>query len=98
MAAGEDQPQPVIGDGLCRVGRVGRLLVGSGRGLLVYQEREPAAQPVAAADQVHRASARDQGQPGCWPVRDAAGRPGRQRLAVGVLDAVLGRVQVRVIR
>ena len=89
VAAGEDQPEPVVGDAAVVVVKVG--IAGNGQGSRLPQ---PGRLGGAAAEPVQRAVARHRGQPGAGTARDAVARPGLQCLREGVLRALLGQVPV----
>ena len=90
VAAGEDQPEPVVGHGLLTVG-------------LLRVRRRRRARPAGAAWRAascrgaatsSRLAPGGGGQPGAGLGRDAVAGPGVQRGDVGVLDALLGQVEV----
>ena len=85
MAAGEDQPEPVVGDviGLDRVGG----------DVILDEQRQRPPQGRLAPEYVERPVAGDRGQPGARPVGDAI-RPRHQGFGERVLDALLCQVQV----
>ncbi len=96
MAAGEDQAQPLVGDrahGLLRL-RV-RVLV-----LVSLERLEPrdrlgvAGEPPVAPQAVDRAVARRRDDPGGRVGRNAVARPALERDRKGVLDRLLGAVEV----
>jgi hypothetical protein len=86
VAAGEDQPQPVVADHV-GLGFRGRLL-------RLQQQRQLGLEGLPAAHDVERLAPRDRRQPRPRPVRDTVARPRPQRLHVRVLHRLLGRVQV----
>ena len=98
MAAGEDQPQPVVGELAAAVtvvptrGRPGGAATARAgqRRHLVQLGRlgAAAAQPVQGAVTGHR------GQPGAGPARDPVPRPAPHRLGERVLGTVLGEIPV----
>jgi hypothetical protein len=90
MAAGEDQPQPVVLQELVvLVGGVGGLVVEPGRQLAKGGvEPGPPPQPVDGLE----AAGRD--QPGARVGRQAVARPLRQRRRERVLERLLGQVEV----
>ena len=90
VAAGEDQPQPVIGKGRDRVGL--RAAFGLRPGL--DEQRKLARERGLAADRIEGAPPRRRGEPGAGIDGDPAPRPRRQRLGVRLLHALLGKVDV----
>ena len=88
MAAGEDEPQPVVGD---RVGRSARAVVGLG----LEQQRQLRLERAPRAQRVEREAARDRRQPRARAAR-ARRRAPRSRSAcdVRVLHRLLGGVEV----
>ena len=91
MAAGEDQPQPVVGDAaLVVIGGADRIL---GR----RQDQgvpEPGGLGGPAAQPVQGPVARRGGEPGAGLARHAVARPGPQGLRERLLGALLGQVPV----
>jgi hypothetical protein len=96
VAAGEDQPEQVVADDALRLDHVDRLL-GDVRpdcdsvpacGQLARRARRLPAQDVEGL------APRGDGEPGARVVRDAGARPADQRRDDGVLDRVLGEVEV----
>ena len=95
VAAGEDQAEPVVhrrtGRAVaCGVGRTGR------RARLgpSHQQRQGTVVGGGAPCEVDGAPAGHGRQPGAGPGGDPGRRPGGQRPGVGVLDALLGDVEV----
>jgi hypothetical protein len=87
VAAGEDQPQPVVGDGVhLGVLAAGRLEQGQGGPAL--------GQPALAAEPVDGLVAGGGDDPGPGPVGDARGRPALDGDQKGLLDRVLGEIEV----
>ena len=87
MAAGEDQPQPVVREPDSPASP------GPASVVLDEQRQRPAQRRLAAGAGRGRGAAR-RGQPGAGLRRDAALRPGREGRGVRVLDALLGEVEV----
>ena len=85
MAAGEDEPQPVVGDPSAS----SALVV-----LRLEQQRELRLQRAPAAQEVEREAARDRREPRAGARGDAVARPGLERADVGVLHRLLGGVEV----
>ena len=85
VAAGEDQPQPVV---------VTQAVLGSGYRLFGNDQRQPAAEHRLAAQHIQGPMPRDAGQPGTRPVGDPGLRPGLRGLRVRVLGALLGEIEV----
>ena len=94
VAAGEDQPQPVVRDTGHRRAVAGPARLGT-RGVVLDEQRQlpRAASPRAAGRRApgRRATVVSQA---AGPVRHTRARPGRERLGVRVLDALLGEVEV----
>jgi len=87
VAAGEDQPQPVVGDGVHLVVLpAGRLQQGQGSPAL--------GQPALAAEPVDGLVAGGGDDPGPGPVGDARARPTLDGDQEGLLDRLLGQVEV----
>ena len=82
VAAGEDEPQSVVGH------------VVPLRDVLDDERGQQPVVGLPAAQDVEGLAARDGGQPGTDVGRDPLDRPGSQCLAVRVLDALLGEVEV----
>jgi hypothetical protein len=92
VAAGEDQPQPVVGH---RRLRFGVELLGAGRQRLEALEHLLLhTQGLLAAEAIDRLVARHPGYPGAGVVRDAVARPALERDDEGFLDRLLGGVEV----
>lgn len=106
MRREEDQPQPLIEHhGRCLVldpsdRRWPVVGHGAGHGIVSvalrvpHQQRKLALERLGAPDRVERAAPGRRGQPAGPILRDAFAGPGPQRLDAGLLDAVLGEVQV----
>ncbi len=96
VTAGEDQPQPVVGELAAVIAVVaarrsrGPAALGGQRGHLV----QLGCFGAAAAQPVQRAVAGHRGQPGAGPARDPVPRPAPHRPGERVLGAVLGQVPV----
>ncbi len=91
VTAGEDQPEPVVGDrGVRARGRV--LLLGQPGG--VGQPGGPVGLGPVAAQPVDGLAPGRGGQPGARVVGDAVARPGRDRGHEGVLGRLLGQLHV----
>jgi hypothetical protein len=90
VAAGEDQPQPVVLDGfLVRPGgRVFDRDLGDGAGLVELIE------PGSAAHRVDRLEASSRDQPRARVRRDAVARPLLERCPEGVVERLLGRLEI----
>ena len=91
VAAGHDQPQPVVRD------LVLRPVVDESRtrlDVVLDQQRQVAVLHAPVADDVQRPPLRRGGEPGARPRRDAAARPVGERGGEGVLHALLGDVEV----
>ena len=91
VTAREHEPQPVV-DYLGAVDRSG-----PGTDRLDQQRKGPLVDRVATC-QIYGAPPRHCGQPGSRFLRDAARAPGGQGTGIGVLDALLGQVDVPVTR
>ena len=92
MAAGEDQPEPVVGNRL-GVHHVGTVVERAERGLV--GERVAARRgPPRAAQPVERAPPRRREKPGARAIRQAVGGPVAERVLEGLLDDLLRRVDV----
>jgi hypothetical protein len=83
VAAGEDQPEPVVGEDLAR-SIVGRLRVRDEQGHLAGEDRR-------AAVVFERPARGHRGQPRAGSPGDPLDRPVRQGLGIGVLHAILAR-------
>ena len=94
MAAGEDEPQSVVGHDVRGLGECQRIGVGTVLQLVVDEERQDAAPVHLAPDDVARPVGRDRREPGTRTVRHTGRRPRLERLGVGVLGALLGEVEV----
>ena len=94
MAAGEDQPEPVVGKGRRRVLRLSSTggILGGGTGL--DEQGQFARQGGLPAYRIEGAAACRRGEPRPGTGRDAAPCPGGQRLRVRLLNALLGQVDV----
>ena len=90
VAAGEDQPQPLVGDHLVVPLRERRVRTVLHPGL--DQQRQLAPQGLLAAQHVEGAPAGRGREPRAGRARHALPAPGVQRRAVRVLDALLGEV------
>jgi hypothetical protein len=91
VAAGEDQPQPLVGDGVvvrALVVSVHLVLRPPGQLLRVPFQHPVAPQPVDRPVPRHRHDPRP------WVVGHTVGRPAAQRGQVGILDRVLGESDV----
>jgi hypothetical protein len=95
VAAGEDQPKPVVGHLVIGLRLLGVDLLGPGgkslqalEHLLLHLKRPLAPQPV------DRLVAADPGDPGARVVRDAVCRPALERDDERLLDRLLGEVEV----
>jgi len=96
MAAGEDQPQPVIRQ-LAHVRLLALTLPFEGvRRCRVGpdQQRQLATQRLVAAQRIQGASARGGGEPGPGVGGDAALCPAGEGSDEGVLDALLGNIEI----
>ena len=91
MAAGEDEPEPVVGDGTVVHCGLLHLLV---QLLLDTQLGELGAFGAGPPDHVERAALRGGREPGRRVAGNAVARPGQQRALGGVGDSVLGEVPV----
>jgi hypothetical protein len=92
VAAGEDQPEPVVHDPALVRGSGGEpafVLVGEHGGLPQLRGLD-----LSAAQHVERAVARGRGEPGGRIARDPGGRPVLEGLRERVLHALLGQVPV----
>jgi hypothetical protein len=97
MAAGEDEAEPVVGEGARFVhgGGVGwrsdgRAVAGRGR----LERAHPVVERARPAQAVDRLVARHGGQPRGRDGRDAVARPGEHGGGEGVLQRVLGQLEV----
>jgi hypothetical protein len=91
VARGEDQPQPLVGD---RAHGRGLLVVAAERPQFGF-ERHPSAGPSAlGTDPVDGAVARGGDDPRRGVVGDAAFRPPLERGDEGVLDRLLGTIEI----
>ena len=88
VAAGEDEPQPVVAD------LVGLVLARPRGRASVDEQRPRPAQRGLPAEKVEGVAAGDGGQPGSRPGRHPGAGPDRQGLGVGVLHALLGQVEI----
>jgi hypothetical protein len=102
VAAGEDQPQPVVADRF-RFWALDRLFMaaarhgdiqGPERRVGPHQQRELGRQRGPAPDEVERGAPGDGGEPGAGAVGHPVALPGAQGLDVGVLHHLLGRFEV----
>jgi hypothetical protein len=89
VAAGEHQPESVVGNHV-----VGSRFVGRRRGDRLDQQRQLDAQRTVPAVRVEGPAARRGGQPCARVSGHAVAYPGVQRRHVRVLDALLGEVDV----
>ena len=95
MAAGEDEPEPVVGHAPRRPPGVRVERRRRGRRLVRLDEQgELAAQRDVAADPVDGAAAGGRRQPGAGTLGDAVPGPGRECVDVRLLGALLGEVEV----
>ena len=94
VAAGEQQSQSIVGEIVRLLGRLGRLgRLGSGeRSLGDGADRGRRRPP--PAEQIDRAAAGDGGQPRARPGGDALGAPALERPDAGVLQRLLGDLEV----
>nr|WP_246060289.1 hypothetical protein [Herbidospora galbida] len=90
MAAGEDQPEPVVRD-LVVVG--GRVHLGTAW-VRLDEQGHLGAEDLVPAQQVERLAPGRLGQPGARFAGDAVAGPGVEGGEVGVLDAFLGEVEI----
>jgi hypothetical protein len=93
VAAGEDQPQAVVGDRgrLVHLGLLGGCFVDPHQ---LGEALGPAVGRLSAADPVDRLAPRRRRQPGAWAGRDAVATPGRERRLERVLHRVFGQGEV----
>ena len=92
MAAGEDQPQPVVGE--LGLGLVVDLLRAGREPLQALQDLLLDLQRALAPQAVDRLVARDEGDPGPGVLGRAVGRPALERDHEGLLHRLLGEVEV----
>ena len=93
VTAGHDQPQPVVGDLRSRT-RVVEQLAGPRDGGLLHEQRQVAVLHPPVPEDVQGAALGCRRQPGPRPRGNAVGAPVGERGGEGILDALLGDVQV----
>jgi hypothetical protein len=94
MAAGEDEPQPLVGHARCHEVLGGRLIARRRQGREGGKLRRALAQRAIAAQPVDRAIARHHDDPRHGVARDALARPALHRRGEGLLHRLLGEVPV----
>ena len=97
MTAREDESKLVVRDGshlVLRLCQQGGLLAFGIEGGVLREGRLAVREPALSADPVDRAIPRGGGDPRARVVRDATGRPRLQGRDEGLLDDLLGKVEV----